>query len=361
MIRKRTVFILGAGASCEYGFPLGSQLRNAIIQLARGDHEPRGVSQAVEDAWAFLRIARKQILTYKYHEAKLKAFAASFELTGTYSIDAYLQHREEFRAVGAATIGLIISYCERHDLLFSEPRLYAWLAERMGRTPEALKANPVTFVTFNYDRSFEYFMVRSVQELTNDAVVAHEVIDSLNIIHMHGSLGRLPRHLGENGDYQTVQAFEQYTDEKPSERYSTRDADRWERTLKLVGERVSEEQDAQHQKARNAIAEADVICFLGFGFDQDNMRLLGFPYKSVRNLSFQVTYQGGTAVRPIAIGTAVGLSKSRRREVAHRLLFPSPYARNVEALERLDSSLTCEQLLDDNIQTLDAEWDLPEA
>ena len=37
MIKTKTVFILGAGASCPYGFPLGTELRQEICQYYSAD------------------------------------------------------------------------------------------------------------------------------------------------------------------------------------------------------------------------------------------------------------------------------------------------------------------------------------
>jgi hypothetical protein len=41
MIRKPTVFILGAGASEPYGFPIGRELVAQAIRLLQTQNEPR--------------------------------------------------------------------------------------------------------------------------------------------------------------------------------------------------------------------------------------------------------------------------------------------------------------------------------
>lgn len=41
MITRRTVLVLGAGASKPYGYPLGGELRNQICGVWRRGREPR--------------------------------------------------------------------------------------------------------------------------------------------------------------------------------------------------------------------------------------------------------------------------------------------------------------------------------
>ncbi|UYV11969.1 MAG: hypothetical protein NCW75_11765 [Phycisphaera sp.] len=361
MIRKKTVFILGAGASCEYGFPLGSQLRSAIIALALDERCPDDATEALRDVWNALWSDRDDLLQVYYSDKRLKDFGKSFMRSGTYSIDTFLKHRPEQRPIGAALIGLIISHCERQDLLFRQPRLYNWLADRMGPTAEDPTERKVTFVTFNYDRSLECFMMLSTRELANDPAKANAELDPGQIIHMHGSVGDMP-HIGPGykpGD--PVQAYERWNELDSNVRYGEHDIARWQKTLRLVGERASEEANKMHQQARHAIAQAQVVCFLGFGFDKENMKLLSFPYRPGYLHDPRFIYQGKqVSENPVAIGTALGLTASRRKEVA-RMLFARSFYDSAAELLRFDLQRTCGELLDDNIQTLDAEWDLPKA
>lgn len=371
MIRNKTVFILGAGASCEYGFPLGSQLRSTIIALAMGQPCPDDAPVAIEKAWKLLKQDREDLLVAKYGDELLYKFGGGFQRSTMYSIDAYLKHRTQYRDVGAATIGLIISRCERRDLLFKRPLLYAWLAERMGRTHESLAKNPVTFITFNYDRSLEYAFGEMVEELTRESVPAHKAIESLRIIHMHGSLGGLPRSDVRHHRSAPVQRYDHVDREGQPIAYDYYDLQRWEQTLRLVGERASKKAQEVHKQARDAIAEAEVLCFLGFGFDKDNMKLLGFPYATVETDRTKLIYDGKQVDRPIAIGTAYGLSKARRSEVVWNMLFPRDDFTSTDVFlgkhleshmeeSEFDPKHTCQALLEEHIDTLGANWDMAE-
>lgn len=52
MFKKKTVFVIGAGASLEFGFPLGGDLKGNIAQLVNVDFEspfasPKGGDRSV--------------------------------------------------------------------------------------------------------------------------------------------------------------------------------------------------------------------------------------------------------------------------------------------------------------------------
>ena len=40
MLNRKTVLVLGAGASLSYGFPLGRQLRDQVCQLIEHENHP---------------------------------------------------------------------------------------------------------------------------------------------------------------------------------------------------------------------------------------------------------------------------------------------------------------------------------
>ena len=126
--------------------------------------------------------------------------------------------------------------------------------------PENFAENPVSFVTFNYDRSFEFFLWRTLLKHYEDIQEqeANIIINKLKIIHVHGQLGKLPwqnptpRHylprvdqlnlgLGANG-------IENFNDVKSD--YSG------------------------YKNARNEIREAKNVYFVGFGFHTLNLSRL---------------------------------------------------------------------------------------
>ncbi|MEO1009449.1 MAG: hypothetical protein AAFX79_12880 [Planctomycetota bacterium] len=364
MIGAKSVFVLGAGASLEYGFPLGSQLRRAIIALALGQNTaPKDMPLALQGpAWNRLVDQRAKLLQPCFSHDLMEDFGKSFRYSGTASIDAYLIRRQRFRAIGSAIIGLIISACEKHEYLFDRLGLYWWLLDRMGSTPEVVRENPVTFITFNYDRSLEYFFVRAAYEqgsnpgaASSDSIAANSMLDAINIVHMYGSLGDLPRWGGAVNPVRH-QPYEKWLDEQRCH-YSVYDLDRWNTSLKLVGEERSAEATEHHERARQAILECDVLCFLGFGFDRENTRVLGFPMRGGGIMNHAMDYCGRQrAHMPHVLATSIGLSKSRKTEVLYRLLFTQAVRDRVQNSSPF-RDVTCSALLDEQIQDFKAEYE----
>src|SRR5712692_234585 len=89
MIRRRTLLVLGAGASIPFGFPSGQQLKAKIC--AGLSNEP------VEFVYTLLRACG-------FDAALIVAFRDEFARSGRSAVDAFLEHRPDFLAVGKAAI-----------------------------------------------------------------------------------------------------------------------------------------------------------------------------------------------------------------------------------------------------------------
>lgn len=97
MFTRKICLVLGAGASLAMGYPLGSDLRRKILQLARHDETTLrfridcGLQHKQEELWDFL-----------------DAFAKSQAL----SIDSFLARRPEFMEIGKHAIAAVMLACE---------------------------------------------------------------------------------------------------------------------------------------------------------------------------------------------------------------------------------------------------------
>jgi hypothetical protein len=89
MVTKPTVFVLGAGASEPYGFPLGIELVDLIATRILSGLAPVEV---------------RQFQALGHDLAPLKEFATALKAARPYSIDAFLETRGTFRDIGEATI-----------------------------------------------------------------------------------------------------------------------------------------------------------------------------------------------------------------------------------------------------------------
>ena len=85
MIQSPTVFILGAGASVEYGLPLGAGL----------------ITQIVDALKARLGVLRQALVNAQMSQADLENFASHLAGADLTSIDAFLEkNTQEFVQIG---------------------------------------------------------------------------------------------------------------------------------------------------------------------------------------------------------------------------------------------------------------------
>ena len=140
MITKPTVLILGAGASCPYGFPTGLQLKARICKaLMRPDiyarNDVKREMRFDEDLlvyWAIKHLPSDtdpgHILYLKHnpHEVgnEIKKFVDNFAndlmLSPDVSIDAFLEHHPEYVDIGHRVIAGILLPYETRESLFDD-------------------------------------------------------------------------------------------------------------------------------------------------------------------------------------------------------------------------------------------------
>jgi hypothetical protein len=128
--------------------------------------------------------------------------------------------------------------------------------------------NKLNVLTFNYDRSLEYFLFTALKAAYGKhGNECANLLKKIPIIHLHGDLGELPCFNDTARFYET--------------KITTA-------SLKLASERIKiihEDTNApQFGKAKELLASSELICFLGFGYYIVNLRRLGFldglPYKN---------------------------------------------------------------------------------
>ncbi|MCC7145586.1 MAG: hypothetical protein IT443_04000 [Phycisphaeraceae bacterium] len=243
MIQRPTVLVLGAGASAPYGFPVGSQLRDLI--LARDDRL---------DEFAFTGIPAP--------EDEAEGFRRAFRHATVDSIDVFLANRKgAFLRAGKRLIAAHIARCECHDRLF--PSTDDWmkkLFDIMRSDKPSFKNNQLTVVTFNYDRSFElklYWHLRDYYRFEWPEAI--QLVNQWPIYHVHGSLGEcfFP-DMGSGYGRPYAPNLDWLSD--------------IETKLFLVHDEL--QAHGELTKVQEAIANADRVIFLGFGFHELNCRRL---------------------------------------------------------------------------------------
>ena len=250
MIEKKTVLILGAGASKPYGFPLGRELRDSVLQKKYGswlfDFMP--VNPGFED--------------YEYTQ-----FAGDLAHSGSPSVDAFLEENDRWLDIGKSAIALFLLDAEINcrPKIFppDQPKdhWYETLWSRLKGSSWALfKKNPLAIVTFNYDRSLEHYLVTVLCNNYNiKASTAMRGLTKMPILHVHGDLGNYIAH-DNKADFAQRLNKSRFTIAK--------------QRILIVHE--NEGQTKDFVLARKLITEAERVLFIGFGYHPKNMAKLGF-------------------------------------------------------------------------------------
>jgi hypothetical protein len=281
MFRPKTLFVVGAGASCEAKLPSGNQLKAQIANmldlafdedgdLTSGD---RQIDHSLE------RVAAQSGDPHAFAGFLNRARAIRDGMPLALSIDNYLDaHREDdqLEFVGKLAIAKCILDAERGSLLgrdgggypaFQMDRLTdSWfvrfsqlLTENVARQDVPAALARVKIITFNYDRTIVHFLRQALTTYYQvPARQAEEWLSELKIYHPYGNVGALDWEasagrvaFGETDAVNLVDVARQ---------------------IRTFTERIEEGEPLQ--AIRNAVDEADRIVFLGFGFHRQNLKLL---------------------------------------------------------------------------------------
>lgn len=292
MINDETVLILGAGASTPYGFPSGPALVNDICSNLRTESTP----------------AFQLMLALGEKEDRIREFYKCLHDSSVDSIDAFLEHRPEFLEIGKSAIAQVLLPLENLSMLMRKEseigddnlkrlfkqRWYQHLFKKMNSTFEEFGKNKVSFVTFNYDRSLETFLITALSNLYGKTEEeCAQKINEIPFIHIHGKLGHLPwqakesiRYGGEGTTPQSIQLAN--------------------KLLRIIHEEID---DGSHlEKAVSLLQAAKNIVFLGFGFHELNIKRLA---QGLRGTKPGVSPRRETKI----YGTAYGLESGERHAI----------------------------------------------
>lgn len=275
---KRTTFVLGAGASADFNLPVGTQLRNEIVDLLQGTFpDDREVAPYGESALA--RACSEIGLTTERARG-----ASDIIRRGIYwsnSVDDFLSESVAFPDVvelGRLAIAECIVKAERRaaaHLSLDAPTIEgrrgaaqmlseAWLGSlfrqlKRGYSRErAIDAfSDVSFIVFNYDRCLEQFLFWAIHDAFGlDQDETRKVVKSIPILHVYGSLGNLPAWM--EGDVVNFGA-EQYELHLMAKRIKTY-------TEQLKSEEVS--------SIQGLMEAAENVVYLGYAFHQQGLDIL---------------------------------------------------------------------------------------
>lgn len=280
MIHQRTILVLGAGASAEYGFPTGTELVEEICMNLRNEWEI-GV---IEDVG--------------FSPSQTTHFRDKLWEADVPSVDAFLANpvNHEYIGIGKAAVALSLV---RHENLSNiqrkladpgEEKFYTTLWRKLGTNPDEFtsSASRTTIVTFNYDRSLEYSLLMRLKAVCRDESEALQAIKQLKILHVYGmlckpdfldNLGGRPYRSEAKTDYRTIQRCvkSMYSPDEENAEFS------------------------EFNPGSHMAGPRDLMCFVGFGYDPINIRKLKLPAQWVDTM--------------IIVGTAFGRSPNERYQI----------------------------------------------
>lgn len=248
VIANSTTLVLGAGASHAYGFPVGAELSELLCSNE-------------------LRTRMEPLIA----GGDIQEFQTRFRNSQVNSIDHFLNLNPDLDTPGRLAVCAALTQYERPEKLYGGWYQTLWnhlITESEGERQK------LSIVTFNYDRSLEFFLLRSIystfklseRDWGHKRMAKEKLLEMVDILHVYGDLGSLPEML----------------EERPTLEYGDTNVDRIPETYKclhLIGRKDSEK--AQFGRAVDLLRGSKFVCFLGFGFLEENIK--GLDFQSVFN------------------------------------------------------------------------------
>jgi hypothetical protein len=328
MTRNKTVFVLGAGASYEFGLPVGDTLKEQISKLLSYKEDDfgnlSGGDATISNALRYLSQANGgdgRAAPY-FNAAKIISNA----LPLAFSIDNFLHnhnHDEHVKACGKLGIVRSILKAEQSSKLYDADggmiqfdkcketwavRFMRLITEQCPLADLPDRLAKLVFIVFNYDRCLEHFLAHALKLSYGISMEqACGIVDDMEIYHPYGTVGNLPwmskhkgREISFGGSPNTGNLLELAKEIKTF----TESTDIHESDILAI---------------RGSIQNAERMIFLGYAYHPLNMNLLigDSPRSNVTRRVF---------------GTAYGMSASDtttiRDYLDNTLFAPSAKVRN---------------------------------
>jgi hypothetical protein len=295
MFRRKTLFIVGAGASEEFGLPLSTLLARQITNKMDIRFERGSKFIGSGDRRLYDQLVRLKGSASEWQSAAMRIRDG---LPFAQSIDDFLDQRRTdswINLYGKSAICQTILEAERESKLYFNTMkgddpfnagaiADTWLVKFMymlcrgvPREQVAHIFEQVDFIVFNYDRCLEHFLISALERAYSIALEdAASIVGKLEILHPYGSVGRLGQVAYGNSGANCIALAEQ---------------------IKTYTEQADEK--AVLHKIIDRVDRAECIVFLGFAYHSQNMQML------------RTTNRGTKTV----YGTAFGMSEQDRGEV----------------------------------------------
>ena len=330
MFRAKTVFVIGAGASAELGFPLGEKLLEEIAervdisydfgQLKRGDY-------VLADALRQKLNAAVDVVDYNNHLHSAWQIVKSSKQG--ISIDNVLDALEDPMAATVGKFGIVRSilsaeaksplaeWIDHFPDQVDIPALNGtWLAQLTRLLAEGRRKSEIgsvfenlSIINFNYDRTIEQYLPFSLASYFGlKPQDVRQVIPALPILRPYGKAGSLP---WEGGDRKVEFGHCNANSVRVA-------ADK----ILTFTEQVQD--SALLEDIKDALETAERVIFLGFGFHRQNLEVLAcsaLPHVEVLATSFGVSKSDSASIQT-DVENCLGLSNFTILNHQYVRLFP---------------------------------------
>lgn len=289
MLKRNTVFVLGAGASRQAGFPLAGgedRLMGRVIKLLALPKLPEIAGKVFGEPPTYFVESAKDF--HKRLAGSSQPSADEFlRLTPNHSLAAL------GKLCMASALGQTESVENLEDRHLNAagswyPLLWQLLCDGTNRL-EDFRRNKVSIITFNYERSVEQFLTSRIENnyATSFAEASETLRNTFRFVHVYGQLGEF---------------FGAKAIPYGSLRTSSREQDvNW---LRVSADQIyiphEGETEDRGNEACKLISEAETLIFLGFNFqgtNVDKIGLLRIPAPYWRTQHVYVCTKGMTKLR----------------------------------------------------------------
>ncbi len=278
MIQEETVFILGAGASCHLGYPLGSDLWKKIVEYLSPIKDFGRISKEESVKEKERKKNRDLLIEAGFSENDINEFCNNLGNYGPITLDEFLESEDnslKYRNLAKLAIAQVLIPYEDENILIKKQDWYQKLFDKMKVTVDKFHENNVAFISFNYDRSLEQYLFHKLQlSQVGKTSECEMAIKKLKFIHVYGKLEDLPWQSHEGRPYKKIYNKDELL--KASK-----------------GIMTAHEQPQNLEIFENVFRSAKRILFLGFGFDRFNLEKLNLlswvdGTKSITGTAFEL-------------------------------------------------------------------------
>ena len=315
---RKTVFVIGAGASKEANLPTGDELKSKIAQLL-DIRFPDGYSQKSGDFTIYeaLRLFVKEQSNQNgdINSYLDEAWHVTIAMSQAISIDNFIDtHRDNVKIALCGKLATVKSIldAEKYSRLYFENQrndstvnfealkktwhgsFFQLLTENCSKNELKARLQTITLIIFNYDRCVEHFLLHALQNYYKiNETEAAELVKCINFYHPYGQVGYLPwqQHQSSVGFGETPNA----------------------QKLLLLSNQIktfaegTDTNTSEITEIKEHMAKVSHLIFLGFAFHKLNMKLLT-PTPNLK---------GFNVVRCFA--TAYHLSESNKEAITEKI------------------------------------------